>query len=232
MSAPAEIIERIKKLLRLARSSNPHEAQLAMERAMQLAREHEIAVEGLNPDEAAREKVVTHRDTEEHLRVSYDKEYAVRICCRFFHVKAIFVKVIVNRRGWPEIGTKITFVGRRSDLEIAFYVYHFLQQHFGFCWRKHRGRLRNRHAFVDGMFEGIYSRLQEAEAPRDAKGTELVLRELETYISAVIGDTTKRDFRAPDHNAMAARSAGWVAGRQTNIRTPLNAGADETLALK
>lgn len=230
MSAPAEIIERIKKLLRLARSSNPHEAQLAMQRALELAREHEVAVEGLNPDEAAREKAVTHRDTEEHLRVSYDKEYAVRICSRFFHVRAVFVKVVTNRRGWPEIATKITFVGRRSDLEIAFYVYHFLQHHFGYCWREHRGRLRNRHAFVDGMFDGLYSKLAEAEPPRDAKGTELVLRELETYIGAVIGETTKGEFREPDHNAHAARSAGWIAGRQTNIRTPLKA-SEGTLAL-
>ncbi len=232
MSAPAEIIEKIKKLLRLSRSSNAHEAQLAMQRALELAREHEISVEGLNPDEAAREKAVTHRDSEEHLRISYDKEYAVRICCRFFHVRAIFVKVITTRRGYPELGTKITFVGRRAELEIALYVYHFLLQHFGFCWRKHRGRCRNRHAFVDGMFHGLYAKLAEGEPPRDAKGTELVLRELDTYVAAVVGETTRGEFRKPDHEANAAARAGWLAGQQTNIRTPLKGdGCAAPLAL-
>lgn len=232
MNATDDIVEKIKKLLRLARSSNPHEAQLAMERAMQLAREHEIAIEGLNPDDAAREKTVTHRDSEEHVRISYDKEYAVRICCRFFHVEAVWVKIIIRRDGWPQLGTKITFVGRRSDLEIALYVYHFLQHNFSFCWRKHRGRFRNRRAFVDGMFHGIYSRLREAEPPRDTKGTELVVRELETYIAAIMGETTKGEYTEPDHNAHAARNAGWMAGRETSIRTPLNASAETTLALE
>ena len=55
MSATPEVIEKIKKLLRLARSSNPHEAQLALQRAMALAREHDVAVEGLNPDEQAKQ---------------------------------------------------------------------------------------------------------------------------------------------------------------------------------
>lgn len=199
---------------------------------MQLAREHDVAVEGLNPDEAARERVIGHQDTEAWQRVSYDKHYAARICGRFFHVKTIIVRCVMHVRGWPKIGTKISFVGRRSDLEIALYVYGFLVHHFAFCWRKHRGRLRNRHAFVDGMFMGIYSRLMETETPRDAKGTELVVRELETYIAAVFGKTKAEEYRQPDHNARAASNAGWIAGRQTNIATPLKGASEQTLVLK
>ena len=68
MSATPEILEKIKKLLRLARSANQHEAQLALARALELARAHDVAVDSLNADEQAKEKTITHGDTEARQR--------------------------------------------------------------------------------------------------------------------------------------------------------------------
>lgn len=235
MSAPAEIIEKIKKLLRLARSSNPHEAQLALARAMALAREHSVAIDGLNPDEAAKEKTVTHEDTEPTLRLSYDKEYAVRVCQLFFRITPVFRTSIVMHRGWPTRAKRVSFVGTRTDIAIALYVYGFLLHHFAFCWRKHKGRLRNRHAFVDGMFRGIARTLMDAEpAPteRDVNGTELMVADHSRYIDAHIGKTTDRAYGAPDHNAQAALNAGWIEGRNTVIAKPLTPAAAAPLTLK
>lgn len=233
MNAQADIVEKIKKLLRLARSSNPHEAQLALARALELAREHHVAIEGLNPDDAAKEKTVTHEDTEPSLRLSYDKEYAVRICSLFFGITAVFRTAIVMHRGWPKRARHVSFVGTPTDVTIALYVYGFLQQHFAFCWRKHKGRLRNRHAFIDGMFRGIVRRLFDAqpETDRNVTGTELVVAERESYIAQHIGKTNAYAYGQPDHNAQAALNAGWHEGRNTVIAKPLNGGAEKPLAL-
>jgi hypothetical protein len=224
MSASTDIIEKIKKLLRLARSSNPHEAQLAMQRAMQLAREHDVAVEGLDPDAQAKVKTVTHQDTEARQRLSYDKEYAVMICQRFFRVSAIFRTKVAQVDGWPVLVRFVSFVGTASDIAIALYVYGFLVHHFAFCWRRHRGRLRNRHAFVDGMFHGIHWQLSQAEpvaAGRNVRGDELVLAEHNAYIGTVIGKTASKEFDRPDHEATAASLSGFNHGRNTTIAPAL-----------
>lgn len=236
MSASPEIIDRIKKLLRLARSANPHEAQLAMQRALELARDHDVAVEGLNPDEQAKEKTVTHRDTEARQRMSYDKEYAVRIVGAFFHVSPVFNrKIVTPADGWPYEVQFVTFVGTASDCEIAIYVYDFLVHHFAWCWRKHRGRLRNRRAYVDGMFQGLFRKLHDAlpePTERQVRGNELALVEHDNYIAAWIGATEAKKFGRPDHDAHAARWAGYLQGQKTNIAPAIKPSQEpEPLAL-
>lgn len=228
MSAGTDIIEKIKKLLRLSRSSNPHEAQLALARALALAREHGIAVEKLNPDEQAKENVVTHSDTEERQRLSYDMEYAIRICAAFFRISPVISnKVGTDRFGFPRVVKFTRFVGTASDVQIALYVYSFLVHHFAYCWRKHRGRLRNRHAFVDGMFHGIFNKLAEAQPEFISSEHALVERTHQDYIEATIGKTTKHDCREPDGDAKAARWAGYLRGRETTIAAPLKDAARE-----
>ena len=227
MSASAEIIEKIKKLLRLARSSNPHEAQMAMQRALELAHEHDVAIDGLNPDVQAQVKKVTHQYTEPVIRFSYEKESAIRICQTFFKVTAVYCSTIIMRDGWPQRGRKVIFVGTATDIEIALYVYGFLTHHFSYCWRKHRGRLRNRQAFIQGMVAGIVYVLRQAQpkkTPEQIKGTELILVEHDSYISAVIGKTSVRKHLDPDHNASAAFNAGVNHGLTTNIVPALKPG--------
>lgn len=236
MSASAEIIEKIKKLLRLSRSSNPHEAQLALQRALELARAHGIAVDGLNPEEQAKEKTITHQDSDHAQRMSYDARYAATICTRFFRVHAVERAKLVLFDGWPTRVIYLMFVGTASDVEIALYVYNFLKHHFGYCWRKFRGRLRNRQAYVYGMMCGLYSKLEQAEpepAPTEVKGNELALDARKNYIAAIVGETTKRDINPPDSDAHSARWAGFVQGQKTNILNPLKEGERTvTLALK
>lgn len=237
MPATAEVIDKIRKLLRLSRSANPHEAQLALQRALALARSHGVEVESLNPDASEKAQAITHTDTPARERLSYDKEYASRICAGFFRVTPVF-RTRIGRRadGWPRIEKVISFVGTAADVEIALYVYGFLVHHFAFCWRTKRGRLRNRRAYVDGMFYGLYSKLLDAEpAPAaDACGTgaELVLAAHTAYIAAAIGKFTSATFAKPDLAAKAASWAGFMQGRRTSILDPLKAGAAAPLALR
>jgi len=235
MSVSPEIIEKIKKLLRLSRSSNPHEAQLALQRALELARQHDVAVEALNPDAQAREKTVTHKDTDFSQRMSLEKRYAVKIVGAFFHVSPVFNEKIVRPvDGYPYVGKFVTFVGTAADVEIAVYVFNFLAYHFAYCWRKHRGRLRNRHAFIDGMYLGLFQKLHEAlpqPSEREAKGNELALQEHENYIASTIGKTEPTEPIRPDRVTVAAMNAGYLQGLQTNILTPLKDGKPAPLAL-
>ncbi len=229
MSAGDDIIERIKKLLRLARSSNPHEAQLALARAMALAHEHGVAVEGLNPDEQAKEKKLTHQETKVSARLTYDSRYAWVICRAFFNVDTVDLQCVRMVDGWPRAGVRTAVVGTESDIVIATYVHAFLVEQFSHCWRSFRGRLRNRHAYVHGMYRGLFQKLHDAR-PTTKTGFELVVKERETYIAQHIGPTTSKSVGEPDHEAHAASNAGWLRGQKTEINMPLQA-AEPTLAL-
>lgn len=224
------IIEKIKKLLRLARSSNPHEAALAMQRALALAEEHRIAIEGINPDQSA--PAFAHRSGKVFARMSHDQTFASLIVQRFFRVKAITKGCVrVDKHGWPCAGEKMTFVGTESDLEIAFYVFDFLTHHFAYCWRKHRGRCRNRYSFIHGMFVGLHSKLSESEPPapaRSSKGNELELS-MKAYIAEHFGELKTKGM--PDAKAQAARWAGYVQGRKTEIRPGIKQTETTPLAL-
>jgi len=224
------IIEKIKKLLRLARSSNPHEAALAMQHALALAEEHRISIEGLNPDQAA--PAFTDRAGKAFARLSHEQLFASAIVQGFFRVKVITQRCLrVDKTGWPRRGEKMIFVGTESDLEIAWYVFDFLTVHFAYCWRKHRGRCRNRYSFMSGMAAGLYSKLAESvplTPERQAKGNELVLS-MEAYIANNFGKLEARHM--PSASAQAAANAGYVQGRKTEIRPAIKQTEPAPLAL-
>ena len=225
------VIERIKKLLRLARSSNPHEAALAMQRALALAEEHRIAVETLDPDRAA--PSFTHQSGRTFVRVSHDQRFAALIVHRFFRVHTLIENCVrVDRHGWPSNGQKMTFIGTESDVEIAIYVFNFLTHHFAWCWRKHRGRCRHRYSYVHGMFIGLWSKLSDAEPSmpeRQTKGNELELS-MRSYIAEHFGEL-ERTGKLPKAKARAAAWAGYVQGRKTEIRPGIKQTESSPLAL-
>jgi len=226
----SNVIEKIKKLLRLARSSNPHEAALAMQHALALAEEHRISIEGLNPDQAA--PTFTHQSGKTFARLSHEQQFAASIVQSFFHVKAITQGCVrFDKSGWPRSGEKMTFVGTTSDLEVAWYVFDFLTFHFAYCWRKHRGRCRHRYSFMLGMAAGLHSKLAESNPPtpeRQAKGNELALS-MKAYLAEHFGKLKPRHL--PDASAQAAANAGYVQGRKTEIRPGIKQTEQAPLAL-
>lgn len=232
MNAPAEILEKLKKLLRLARSSNPHEAALAMEKAMAMAAEHRVSLDQVNPDHEAPR--FTHRNADEHFRrLPAEHQFAGMIVNRFFRVRSIYCTVCrAGRDGWPQRREVVTLVGTETDVEIAFYVLGFLVHHFRFCWRHHRGRCRNRAAFMRGMFVGLYHKLQEREAPAAAtpSGTALEVS-MGGYIAEHFGELKEAAIPGSDTDASAALRTGYAQGRKTEIRDGLKPGAGAPLAL-
>lgn len=230
MSASAEILEKLRKLLRLARSSNPHEAALAMEKAMALAAEHRVSLDQVNPDHEPPR--ATHRDSDEHFqRLPHEHQFAGMIVQRFFRVKTIARTVCrAGRDGWPQRREVLALVGTESAVEIGHYVLGFLVHHFRFCWRHHRGRCRNRAAFMRGMFVGLYHKLQEAEAPASPTSTALEVS-MESYIAEHFGELKSKDVPGGGNSASAALRAGYAQGRQTEIRDGIKPGAAAPLAL-
>jgi hypothetical protein len=225
----SEIVEKIKKLLRLGQSTNPHEAALALERAFDLAARHHVDVSALELDDDVEKLVSEWFKVGE--RLSFLQQRALALCVSFFNVA-----VCVAR-------PRVVFVGTPSDVTIAWYVYGFICQQ-GRSWlrvyeideRLARRRVtRNKRAnFVQGFIYGIA--LQVGNRRRqlvieDSK-TAIVLAEQEkarnAYMDDVVPNRTlakrelKRELRGP-------LMTGFARGQETRINAPLR--GPEKLAL-
>lgn len=224
-----EILERIKKLLRLGQSSNSAEAALAMQRAFELASKHGVEVESLDLDERT-EKLV-HEYFQCGQRPGYLRLRILNILVRYFRVEVCL--------SYP----RVVFAGRESDVQIAGYVYEFLvwagQKALRDFIAAEKAARRTTNAakknnFTQGFIYGIASQL-EAAKPKEIEDSKsaIVLAEKaarQAYIKELIPNQETKKLKGPPQNR-SALMRGWDEGKQTNINQPLNGGQRETLAL-
>jgi hypothetical protein len=215
------IVDKIKKLLRMKRGGTPDEIATALRLAQELADKHGIDLNAINPDhESQPEKPIGHQDEVHGARVSWESRYAGMICDEFFKVR-VFKAVTEDRRHYS-----MRFVGEEWDRQIAIYVYRFLCGHFRREWATRRGRCRNRHAFMWGMYIGLTSKLRERQPVPQEAGIIIAERGLirrNQYIDERW--QLKNSSAAPDGDASQAKWKGYLAGRETEIRSGVKAGA-------
>jgi hypothetical protein len=213
-------LEKIKKLLRMKRGGTPDEIATALRLAQELAEKHGINLGSVNPDEDTQaEKPVGHGVPVEGSRIQWEAKYAALVCEKFFHVNAF-----THHTAWRKY--RIVLVGTDWDREVAAYVFVFLTRHFRQCWRQAK-RVRNRQAFLWGMYLGLCQKLSESQAKPVENALVLIGRAAkrrEQYIRDNFGETTSHSAR-PDSDAQAAKWAGWHEGQNTNIRPAVPGGA-------
>lgn len=211
-----EAMEKIRKLLRMKHGGTPDEVATALRLAKELAQKHGIELDKVDPD-VENERPIGHQDFVHGARVQWECIYAAQICDKFFNVRAFQA---VN-----EAHTKyvMRFVGTGWDTQIAIYVYTFLCGHFRREWatRKRKRRLRNRQAFMWGMYLGLAAKLRERQ-PEVVQEPGIVLlnrglARCNAYIAARW--ELKSENIQPDGKADRSRYAGYIAGQETEIRS-------------
>lgn len=228
-------VDLIKKLLRLARckAASHAEASLALNRAMELIRKHDVDVATLDLDDAG-ERMVLER-IEIGWRVSLAKHHALRVLLNHFNVDVVLSK--------PDAA----ILGTQSDVAIAIYVFEFI---LGACtratsaWAKREKAARRkttgakRLSFQQGWFYGLRDGLKrpdETTGTLDDSRTSLVIaerrRRLEAFVDEQFPKRTEVKRKPPRENKTAIWK-GFLAGRETRINKPLDAPADGPLLLE
>ncbi len=220
MTPREQIIEKIKKLLRMKRGGTPDEIATALRLAQELAEKHGVDIGSVNPDEEhVKERPINHEDEILGVRASWESRYSSLICDQFFKVR-VFKTVNDSRTKYV-----FRFVGEEWDRQIAIYVYRFLCGHFRREWKCKRGRCRNRQAFMWGMYIGICQKLA-ARQPEQMPGivkTDRQLQRRNQYIEQHWGKLNETSVE-PDGDATEAKHRGWLAGKQTEIRSGVKGG--------
>jgi DNA-binding PucR family transcriptional regulator len=232
----SELLERIKKLLRLSESENPHEAALAMARAMELADRHNLDLSSLDTDDDVAH--IIHRWFPLGSRISDEMRLAVGIVQRYFNVSTCFDRAIAGIKE-----ASVIFVGSETDIVIADYVAHFLVES---CRRsakkfetteKSERRIMSRNKRINfraGFFYGISDQLEgrrKALFLEDRKFA-IILRDQsqvrEDELKNVVGETVampprkyRRVYSAMEHGFHEGKNIQINAGLGTSGNTLL-----------
>lgn len=223
------ILEKVRALLRLSKSDNPHEAQLAMQRAMEIATRHCIDLESV-ADEAG---IKLHgRKCSIPLRLAREYKEALNTVNTFFNVSI----TVLSRRG------QILIVGTEQDIELAEYLITYLVRSCRQCLEKYRVSERAARrkttgskiaSYIDGFFTGIYVVLRDQRAAmiQETQSLAIVLADnkeaRETERNRILGPGSKLSTITAEQvrNNRQARFSGFVDGKNTQLNPGLKGHA-------
>jgi len=181
-----KILRRIKKLLSLAQSCNPHEAESAMLKAHELIAKYNIDLcrEDIQRDYTsvfAGKPALRHRREEYHL---------AHLLQDYYFVHGLWVSTYMLDKG--KMGHVLEISGTSQNIRIASYVYDFVKNYIHSQWESFnldKGLNRYRQTdFAVGIIEGFRTRLKAKHKKFSARHdqTALVAKEdplLKAYLS-------------------------------------------------
>lgn len=222
----SDVTDKIKKLLRLAQSSNQHEAELALQRAFEMAARHNIDMAGLDLDDTT--KRILHEKFHVGERFSLIRKLTFGILETFFNVSIVMAR------------PNILFVGTATDVQIAIYIHQFL---VGVCSRAlrafettQRRKLTptKRNGFIAGFMYGVSAKLRGAKKllEIDENRTGLVLAE-----EARRDNYVEQNFKTHEVSLDCGRKhrnallEGWESGNAVEFNKPLENATPKPLLL-
>ncbi len=215
-----QVAEKIKKLLSLATSSNPHEAELAMRKAQELMIRHNLEMQDLPKTTESYDKVILSEG-----RASLEHKFIISILQDFF-----FVKLVNSQKHGV-----VFMLGEKTNIEIAGYVYNFLSVNFRAAFKRSGFGQDARSSFYLGLHKGMRDQLT-AQKQASVTETGLVVREdagLTTFMHGQF-PTLKHSNRKSTVSVRSseAKSAGYESGKNMKIARRLESnGSGPALAL-
>lgn len=217
------LVEKIKKLLRLASSTNEHEASLALEKCRALATEYDIDISGIDAwtDKIKENEVIekNHIDLDQR-RKSISSRFVCWLIQKHFGCRIIY-------HGSRNSKWRIYFIGKKRDIETGIYVYGYLNTLFMELWHKYRkdknARTQVRGSYIYGLYSGLDGKLTEAQKQAEKQKFEEIKTEKgETegarikgnYSLMVVTNREKLDKALKDYFPDVKSGASW----QSNLR--------------
>ena len=152
-----KILDKVQKLLALAQSANEHEAQNAMTKAHELLLKHNLSLLDIQTDWN-----YIYRQIGEVGKRNPIKTIISAIICRFFFVEAIWTFGYDQHK--DRSGQVLEIYGTPENVEMAEYVYDYLQNIPEHLWVEYKGQKeingnRHRRSFIYGLLDGFYNKL-------------------------------------------------------------------------
>ena len=225
------MLEKVEKLLALARSDNEKEAESASRKASQIL--HKYNLKRSEQSDSFGTDVVFRTICHKKKRIESIQKSITALLIRHY-----FVDAVLSSTYDPFDDTEyktIVLIGRKENLTVAEYVYHFLYRTASMLWQEYRklysaGR-KEKNSFDAGFMKGIRSNHAEnavAVKPRKPDSASLPVKTEQSLVKQVEKENRKeRDRLFPRLRADAygrhrpgsrAYQAGVEKGGDTRIR--------------
>jgi predicted SprT family Zn-dependent metalloprotease len=226
------IINKIEKMLALAKSSNPHEAMLAASKVNDLLYKHNLQsylAHKMASSEAqagqAEEEMVAYNE-----RVIEAPKRNTKMIAISSILKEFFVYPVTSR---GEGVTYLEVTGSKENVEMAVYMGKFLEREFEFLWDQER--LQNRYlkgkvaknSFFTGLASGYIQKIKETRRTTPpSKEQKLALVKIENALDAMVkliyGGLSSIHSQAS--YCSASHQLGLQRGKEMNINKGLYGG--------
>lgn len=193
------VIEKVARLLALAGSASPHEAEAAMSAARRLMLKHNVEAPSQTRDYGTRVLGTPKGRTTEH-----ERRVGMLLGEHFF-VEVLWIPVFVPATG--KRGHVLEVAGTEANLAMAEYAFAFIHRAAEEAWRAHKRASKikgnaDRRAYMAGVVAGFHRRL-DADA-RHQKEAGLVW----------VGDADLHRFFRQRHPRIVHVRRGSQAGRE------------------
>lgn len=216
-----KIVDKIRKLLALATSSNEHESRLAAEKAQELLVKYNLSMQSVND---ARHEY-TSVDRKKKFRLSTEDCYVLPVVSAHF-----FVRSVIHR---DFDGVRVELLGTATNVEIASYVYEFLvgayKRAFVEYQKAHNCDRRDRQIFYQGLQDGLHEQLRNARKGVETSMGLVVVPDagLNAFVAAKYPVLRSRRGYNPSGDANAY-AQGRVEGQRMRVSRGLNEGASDS----
>lgn len=206
----SKIVDKIKKLLSLATSSNEHEARLAAQKAHELIVHHNLDMQQV---EASQDSDYGNLEAAEHRVMPREYKYTMIILKKYFFVEPIKERTIRGK-------TKIHIFGKKSNVELASYLFEFLNQSFKSCFKQYHVKGAKRANYYAGLFKGICAQLEESRLKAQSERGLVLVKDalIQTQLNKYHGRTTTSTARLSYREASAEYQDGFNDGKKLQIR--------------
>jgi len=225
-----KLVEKIQKLLSLATSANEHEAKLAAEKANELLIKHNLTrdqVEGFGEASYVNEIGYISK------RYPFEATWASHIVKEHFFVNVLHLKASPQNMRT----SKIWFIGEKTNVQVARYVFEFLVRKYKELWKVYQYRNgahnHDKGAYYRGLTLGLDDQLEATKKKVENETGLMVIRD------PMIDETTKMHHpkvRSESVSTMTndaeATMAGYTEGKSLRIARGIESRDDsQVLAL-
>ena len=206
-----KVLNKVKNLLKLAESSNAHEAELATIKANQLLIRHNLEIANLKSDnEFYIHRLLTRKRKDAKISTIYDI------------LKHFMVKPILSY-GKNEVCIEVT--GHKMNVELADYVSDFLDRELERLWSEHKNEhklkgLKAKNSFFYGIAKGYNEKMNKLNYSNDEQNALIKLnQQLDQTVNKIyrrLGSSYSQGSR--DNNSY---KLGQSAGKNLNINKGL-----------
>ncbi len=214
---PSRILDKIKKLMALANSSNPHEAANALRKAQALMSQHQLTQLDVELSAIGEQSA---KMANKSLKQPKWSVMLTSLICQAFGVEAYTSHSL--------FGCSMNFIGRTDLVEVAAYCYTVLSRQLVKARKEYQADLNKRlkqstktaraDLFCEGWVYGVYQQVHKLSM--DPKEKELIQQFKAVHLKNLESGQI-RDAKGTSRDS-SAMSDGYRVGRSVQLNTGVN----------